>query len=249
VQLLALPGFLAFFFVSLWVGVRMLAQWGRTRELPELLLGLGVLGIGPVGFGLVMLAAAAGAGNPEAPSLLGGLSALAVGGGAAAKAIFNWKIYHPNSRSVAAFAFVAIAVLVVAIVGNALTTGFAPAAWMQPGWMLVRQGVQIGVLLWGAGEALGWWLRMRRRLRIGIGDPLVANRFLLWGIGAGMAGSGSLIGMLVGVVSGQPMSELPLLTLVLSLCGLVSAVALWLAFAAPERWKLWIRSQASNPST
>ena len=139
--------------------------------------------------------------------------------------------------------------LVVAIVGDALTTGFAPAAWMQPGWMLVRQGVQIGVLLWGAGEALGWWLRMRRRLRIGIGDPLVANRFLLWGIGAGMAGSGSLIGMLVGLAYGQPMSELPLLTLVLSLCGLVSAIALWLAFAAPERWKNRVRNQAANAST
>ena len=247
-QLLALPGFVAFFFVSLWVGARMLAQWRRTRALPELLLGLGVLGIGPVGFGLVMLAAGAGARQPDAPSLLAGLSALAVGGGASAKAIFNWKIYHPGSRAVAAVAFAAIALLVVAIVGDALTTGFAPAAWMQPGWMLVRQGVQIGVLLWGACEALGWWLRMRRRLRIGIADPLVANRFLLWGIGAGMAGSGSLIGMLVGLAYGRPMSELPLLTLVLSLCGLVSAVALWLAFAAPEWWKLWIRNQAQNAS-
>jgi hypothetical protein len=249
VQLLALPGFLAFFFVSLWVGVRMLAQWGRTRALPELLLGLGVLGIGPIGFGLIMLAAAAGASKPDAPSLLAGCSALAVGGGAAAKAIFNWKIYHPSSRAAAAVSLVSIALLVVAIVGDAQSTGFAPAAWMQPGWMLVRQSVQIGVLLWGAGEALRWWLRMRRRLRIGIADPLVANRFLLWGIGAGMAGSGSLIGMLVGLVYGQAMNELPLLTLVLSLCGLVSAVALWLAFAAPEWWKLWIRNQAQNAST
>ena len=248
-QLLALPGFLAFFFVSLWVGVRMLAQWGRTRALPELLLGLGVLGIGPIGFGLIMLAAAAGASKPDAPSLLAGFSALAVGGGAAAKAIFNWKIYHPSSRAVAAVSLVSIALLVVAIVGDARSTGFAPAAWMQPGWMLVRQSVQIGVLLWGSGEALRWWLRMRRRLRIGIADPLVANRFLLWGIGAGMAGSGSLIGMLVGLVYGQAMNELPLLTLVLSLCGLVSAVALWLAFAAPEWWKLWIRNQAQNAST
>ena len=101
-QLLALPGFLAFFFVSLWVGVRLLAQGRRTRELPELLLGMGVLCIGPVGFGLSMFAAAAGASAPEAPSVWAGLSALAVGSGAAAKSIFNWKIYHPRSRVVAA---------------------------------------------------------------------------------------------------------------------------------------------------
>jgi len=245
-QLLALPGFLAFFFVSLWVGVRLLAQWGRTRQLPELLLGLGVLGIGPVGFGLIMLAAAAGANDPQAPSLLAGLSAIAVGGGASAKAIFNWKIYHARSRLAATIALGSIAGLVLAILGDARTTGFAPSAWMQPGWILARQGIQIAILLWGSGEALRWWFRMRRRLRLGIGDPLVANRFLLWAIGAGTAGGGSLVGMIVGLAYGQPMNELPLLTLVLSGIGLVSAISLWLAFAAPEWWKLWVRNQAPN---
>ena len=248
-QLLALPGFLAFFFVSLWVGVRLLAQWGRTRQLPELLLGLGVLGIGPVGFGLIMLAAAAGASEPQAPSLLAGLSAIAVGGGAAAKAIFNWKIYHPRSRLVAVIALGAIAGLAIAIACDAWDTGFAPAAWTQPGWMMVRQGLQIAILLWGSGEALRWWLRMRRRLRLGIADPLVANRFLLWAIGAGMAGGGSLVGMVAGFAYGQPMTELPTLTLVLSLLGLVSAISLWLAFAAPEWWKVRVRAQAQNAST
>lgn len=248
-QLLALPGFLAFFFVSLWVGVRLLAQWGRTRQLPELLLGLGVLGIGPVGFGLIMLAAAAGAREPQAPSLLAGLSAIAVGGGAAAKAIFNWKIYHPRSRLVAGIALGAIAGLVITIACDAWDTGFAPAAWTQPGWMMVRQGLQIAILLWGSGEALRWWLRMRRRLRLGIADPLVANRFLLWAIGAGMAGGGSLVGMVVGLAYGQPMTELPTLTLVLSVLGLVSAISLWLAFAAPEWWKVRVRAQAQNAST
>jgi hypothetical protein len=237
VQILALPGFLAFFFVSLWVGIRLLAQAGRTRELPELLLGIGVLCIGPIGFGLVMLATAAGAAQPEAPSFFGGLSALAVALGASAKAVFNWRIYHPRSRAVGAVAIAAIAVLGAAIVCDGLATGFAPASWMQPGWMLVRQAVQIGVLLWGAAEAFRWWRRMGRRLRLGLGDPLVASRFLLWAIGAGMAGLGSLVGMIVGLSYGRPMNELPLLTLALSLFGMASAISLWLAFATPE----WFR--------
>jgi hypothetical protein len=251
VQLFALPGFLAFFFVSLWVGVRLLAQWGRTRQLPELLLGIGVLCIGPIGFGLVMLATAAGAAAPEAPSLFGGLSAVAVGSGASAKAVFNWKIYHPGSRFAALVAFAAIALLALAITGDALTTGFAPASWMQPGWMLVRQVVQIAVLLWGAVEALLWWRRMVRRLGIGLGDPIVANRFLLWAVGAGMAGTGSLVGMVVGLAYGRPMNELPALTLVLSLFGMASAVSLWLAFATPEWFKRRVlaRAQAQNAST
>jgi len=245
VQLFALPGFLAFFFVALWVGVRLLVQWVRTRELPELLLGLGVLGIGPVGFGLAMIAAAAGAADPAAPSLAGGLAALAVGGGASAKAVFNWKIYHPRSRGVGVVTVAAIALLALAIAADAAKTGFAPAGWMKPGWVMLRQFVQIAVLLWGAAEAFVWWQRMRRRVRIGIGDPLVASRFLLWGIGAGMAGLGSAVGMAVGLATGRPMNELPLLTLVLSLFGMVSAVALWLAFAAPERFRVWIRQRSA----
>jgi hypothetical protein len=244
VQILALPGFLAFFFVSLWVGVRLLAQWGRTRELAELLLGVGVLCIGPVGFGLVMLATAAGAANPEAPSFFGGLSAVAVACGASAKAVFNWRIYHPRSRVAGGVAIAAMVALGVAIVCDGFATGFAPASWMQPGWMLVRQVVQIGVLLWGAAEALRWWRRMGRRLRLGLGDPLVANRFLLWGIGAGAAGVGSLVGMIVGLSSGRPMNELPMLTLTLSLFGMASAVSLWLAFATPEWFKRRVVARA-----
>ena len=247
VQLLALPGFLAFFFVALWVGVRLLAQWGRTRQLPELLLGLGVLGIGPVGFGLIMVAAAAGAQNPEAPSFVAGLSALAVSGGASAKAIFNWKIYHPRSRGVAVLSFTMILALGVAVLGDAMKTGFAPAAWTKPGWMLVRQVLQMSVLFWGAGEALHWWMRMRRRVRLGLGDPMVASRFLLWAIGAGMAGAGWLLGMIVGFVTGRPRGGLPELTFALAGFGLIAAVALWLAFATPEWFKARMRASATVP--
>lgn len=245
-QLVALPGFLAFFFVSLWVGVRLLAQGRHSRALPELLLGLGVLCIGPVGFGLTMLAAAAGADDPAAPSPWAGLSAVAVGSGTAAKAIFNWKIYYPRSRVVASLSLGAIGLLALAIVADGLTTGFAPAAWMQPGWILGRQAVQVGVLFWGAIEALRWWMRMQRRARLGIGDAVVANRFLLWAIGAGMAGTGSLVGTLVGLTLGRPLDQLPALTLLLSCFGLASACALWLAFAPPEAYVRFVRTRGAR---
>ena len=50
--LLTALGFGCFFLVSLAVGLRLVLQWRRTRQLPELLIGIGVLGIGPVGFAL-----------------------------------------------------------------------------------------------------------------------------------------------------------------------------------------------------
>ena len=244
VQFVAIPGFVAFFFVALWVGVRLLAQWGRTRELPELLLGLGVLGIGPVGFGFLLLAAVAGADEPRAPSFLAGISAVAVAAGASSKAIFNWKIYHPTSRGAAALAFAAIALLGLAVLLEGVTTGYAPDSWMKPGWILLREAVQVAVLLWGAAEALLWWRRMRRRVRVGLGDPLVASRFLLWGVGAGMAGIGSLLGGVIALVQGRGMNELPELTVMLSMFGMTSAISLWLAFATPEWFKRRVQADA-----
>jgi hypothetical protein len=87
---------------------------------------------------------------------------------------------------------------------------------------------------------------MQRRARVGLGDPVVANRFLLWAIGAGMAGAGSLVGTLVGLVLGQPLGQLPVLTLTLSCFGMTSACALWLAFAPPEAYLRWVRRREAT---
>ena len=86
---------------------------------------------------------------------------------------------------------------------------------------------------------------MRRRLRLGLADALVTNRFLLWGLGIGAAGFGSLISVVVQVASGVSMSELPLLTLSNSMFGLVAAVLMWVAFVPPAAWRRYILGEPS----
>ncbi len=49
-------GFGSFLVASLVVGLRLVLLSRRTGQLPELLIGVGVLGIGPLGFGLSMIA-------------------------------------------------------------------------------------------------------------------------------------------------------------------------------------------------
>ena len=88
--------------------------------------------------------------------------------------------------------------------GDGFTNHFAPEAWQETGFPQLRQGLQIGALCWGSAEAFGWWLRMHRRVAIGLGDAVVANRLLLWSIGAGAAGLGSAIGAVVGLAAGRP---------------------------------------------
>ena len=244
-QLLALPGFLAFFVVSMWVGIRLLLLWSRTRQAPELLMGIGVLGIGPLGFGIAMAAFLSAETSPGLARFLVAIASTTVAVGVGAKYVFNWRIYHPGSRVAKAIVLTAIALLAGSIVGDGLTNHFAPEAWQKPGFPQLRQVVQVGALLWGSAEAFGWWRRMQRRVAIGLGDALVANRFLLWGIGAGAAGLGSAIGTVVGALAGRPMTDLPGLTLALSLFGLASASALWLAFVPPARYLAWLRKTAN----
>jgi hypothetical protein len=243
-------GFAAFFFVALAVGIRLLVLAARTRELPELLMGLGVLGIGPVGFGFLVGASTAAATNPRLEQLLLWIGTLAVASGATAKYVFNWRVYHPTSATAL---FVVIAAS-VALFGSAFYSGvtgtLAPQGTIAPP-ALLRNCLQVGCLLWGAGESLRYWSKMRLRLRLGLADPIVANRFLMWAIGAFAAGFGTAIATAVQVVTGKASFEVSWVMASSSLHGLVAAVAIGLAFIPPAGYRRWVRarSEAALPST
>lgn len=93
-----------------------------------------------------------------------------------------------------------------------------------------RSLLQQACLFWGSFEALRYWRQIRRRVALGLSDPLIANRFLCWGIGAGAAAVGSFVGTAAQMITGVGMLKLPWLTLSSSAHGLVAAIAIWLAF-------------------
>ena len=236
-------GFLAFFIASSVVGVRLLLLWRRTRELPELLIGLGVLGIGPVGFGFLTVGELCVAGAPSLARVLIGTGLVAMSVGSGAKYVFNWRVYHPQSAALKACVGIACALLGVCLLWEWESTGFRTL--VRPGSSyFLRIGLQVGCLLWGSSEALRYWNRMRRRMRLGLADPVVANRFLLWGLGAGAAGIGSAVGGAMQWWTGQPPLEMPWVMLSSSLHGLAAAVAMWLAFVPNAAYTRMIRARA-----
>jgi hypothetical protein len=236
-------GFLAFFVVALVVGVRLVLLWTRTRQLPELLIGLGVLGIGPVGFGLAVAALNLRASQPAAYSVVMAVASAAIATGVIAKLIFNWRVYHPESAAVRALVVAGAAVMLGCYLAD-LASGFDTYREVNLSFAL-RTPVQLGALLWGSAEALRWFFRMRRRASVGLGEPVVANRFLLWGLGAGAAGVGSLIGSMVQLVTGQLSTTVPWVLASSSAHGFVAAVAMWLAFMPPAAYTRWIGARAS----
>ena len=238
-------GFLAFFIASSVVGVRLMLLWRRTRELPELLIGLGVLGIGPVGFGFMTVGELCVTSAPGAARVLIGTGLAAMSVGAGAKYVFNWRVYHPESRWLRALVTLAGVGLALCLAWEWRTTGFRTL--ISPGASyFLRISLQVGCLMWGSCEALNYWSRMRRRMRLGLADPVVANRFFLWGFGAGAAGVGSAIGGAVQWWTQLPPTELPWVMLSSSLHGLAAAVAMWLAFVPNAAYTRMIRARAAR---
>ncbi len=251
-DMLVWVGFLAFFFASLTVGIRLVLLWTRTRELPELLIGIGVLGIGPVGFGCQRIGQVilqnARAENPEAAIPTATVALVVIGSvtaviGVVCKLVFNGKVYHADSKVVTTGVMLGIAA-VLGLLGYRLAIGDLVSDGAPSMWVHVQSFAQIGVLLWGSVEALLYWRRMQRRSLIGLADPAVTNRFLLWGIGAGAAGVGSAIGVGAAMVLGQGNSEIPWVVMSSSLHGLVAAIALSLAFVPPAGYLRWVRRNA-----
>jgi hypothetical protein len=238
-------GFVAFFIASLTVGVRLVALWWHNRQLPELLIGLGVLGIGPIGFGCMTLGQIVHADHDTASRVIFAIGIFAASGGAFSKYIFNYTVYHPDSQAVRGLVHGAGVGLLVCFFGAWASNGFLATQNVDASYFL-RSVLQVGCLLWGSIEALRYWRMMRRRALLGLADPVVTNRFFMWGVGAGAAGVGTAVGVVAQLLIGRPPLEIPWVTLSSSIHGLVAAVALSLAFLPSEAYKRFLSERAEQ---
>jgi hypothetical protein len=94
--------------------------------------------------------------------------------------------------------------------------------------------------IWSAIEAFRYWGVMRRRVAIGLAEPLVANRFLLWG-------TGSVFSMLATWTASIPFffvgdietlaAITPAVRIVTALTGLVSVSCSLFAFMPPAWYR------------
>lgn len=236
-------GFGAFLISSLVIGIRLLALWRRTRRLPELLIAFGILGIGPVGFALMLLGQFSHASLPAVSRAVIGAALLANMGGTFATAVFNWRVYRPHESRLRLLVMGLGALLAVAFLWEVFRSGFAELM-SNDGGFWVSALATTGVLLWGSGESLYYYALMRRRMRLGLADPVVTNRFLLWGLGIGAAGLGCVISVSGQMITGHHMLEVPWITLSNSLHGFMAALLMWVAFLPPAFYRRFIESRA-----
>jgi hypothetical protein len=161
-----------------------------------------------------------------------------------AKFVFNCRVYHPTSGFARGVAALAALGLVGTWVYSGVAHGFSDVGPISP-QSLIRTALQVGCLLWGAAESFLYFTKMRRRVALGLADPVIANRFLMWAIGAFAAGWGTAVGTVAQIVTGAEATQSSWVMASSSLHGLVAAIAIALAFIPPSFYLRYIRSRAA----
>jgi hypothetical protein len=239
----ALAGLLSMIISGL-VGVRLMLLSRRTGQVPELLIGLDLLLVG-CGWSLLVSVGrqvtALSDASRVAMVVAGAVCAIA---GTACLVIFNCRIFRPGSAG----ARIAAALIVLAYLGIFVAQG------VSPGWLTFAReesGPWTAASLvaafnygWSFSESQRHARMLRRRLKLGLADPVSADRIRLWSL---LMATGTLASLLFATFQarGIPIAGT---TLGLSLAAgvsLFSVALLWLAFLPPARYVEAIRRRAA----
>jgi hypothetical protein len=224
-----------------FVGVRLLMLARRTRALPELCFGLSFVALGVVGYPLSIVARNAATAGAPIPGLLP--VALAFQDLASLTMfIATWQTFRPREAWPRAVAWLAFAAFAASLLGDAVAAGR---------WVLRDGGPWYELGFWTRAAAYGWaavesgryWLKMRRRLGLGLADPTVVDRFRLWMISSLAISCAFPIFYLGRLLSENVATSVPVL-LATSVAGLVAGATVFLAFVPPAAYLARVRARA-----
>jgi hypothetical protein len=170
----------SFILVSLVVGVRLLLLARRTRQLPEFAVGLALFLMGGFGWPLLVAAQRATALPDAARTSLALASTVLMAVGETALAVFTWRVFRPETDWARVLVGAVAAGFVTCIVGEAFWPGYAAIALESASPWLLYQILPTVCLGWSGFESLRHTRASARRQRLGMADPIVTNRFLLW---------------------------------------------------------------------
>lgn len=229
------------------VGVRLLwlAKSGGGR--PALLCGNGFCLISILGFPLGVLSGQGIAPVGEVLLPLTVVSLLANLLGISSFYIFNVSVFRPNALWAHTLAGAAIACMGMACVANVAALALAPdtasSFEVTAGWSATFNAMCILCFGWMSCEGFTEWWKSRRRLALGLSDPVVSNRLLMWGVFG--ASTTSLCAVLLAVtLTGQPTVSSPLAQTAQAFFGIASSGAATLAFFPPPAYLAKLRRAA-----
>lgn len=240
--LLSILGFVLFVGVNFVVGSKLLLLAKRTREVPEFAIGAATFA-GGIGYCFYVLAIATptASGALRFPTFVAAISCLDLG--VVFQLLGVWRVFRP-SKSWAAAAFVVGAALlaihfVVAIVHYEPSGARGVLAF----WLF--NGVAAASYAWASVECFRYHDILRKRARLGLSEPEMVHRVLLWGC----AGTSALLLMGLAMLN-RSLNEVgidPRIMAGQSLLGIIGSMSIWLAFFPPAAYlRMLLGSEARS---
>jgi hypothetical protein len=241
-ETLAALGGGAFVLVSLGIGLRLVLLARRTGELPEFVVGLALLLLGGLGYPASSLAR----GVPDLGALtrvtLGALGMACMVLGSGGIAFFNWKVFRSDSAWAPRLFALFGAALVGSFVWQAVDPGFLAAAENRGYGLHGLEVVTGGVLAWASIESVTYARKMRRRLALGLADPLVADRVCLWACAMLCAEILNHLSI-AAVAMGKDLVTWRYGGAVVFVLGFAAALSMWLAFVPPHAYRRYVAAR------
>ncbi|MBW2242967.1 MAG: hypothetical protein JRH01_13365 [Deltaproteobacteria bacterium] len=237
---------LLFVLVGAAVGLRLTALAWRTRETAESLLGPSLFVLVGVGYPLLMVGRfiSEQGGETGPMTMVCGLASMSVGW--SLMGVFTWRVFRPVAGWAGAAVGVSCLVFVGCLVGSvmrALAIGHPQDAVMPTAPEIVLQMNAMALYLWTAAESLHYHTLLRKRLALGLVSPVVANRFLLFGVLMVFAATSTAAPLFGSVMGIDPMGDARIL-LVVAASGSTATVALFLAFLPPKAYVARLEARA-----
>jgi hypothetical protein len=234
-------GALAMIAVDAVVGVRLLLLALRTRQIPETSLGVAFVLLGAIGYPCTTAARRGLLPTDEANQVLMAAGLLVQDAGCFGIYLMTAYTFHAGRRA-ARIATIAAGVAFVATwIGHGLHNGFEPHGTGTAYY--AGLAVRAGGFAWVCRASLHEYGLARRRMRLGLVDPLVTNRFLLFGLGTGGVLAAFLL-FFVGQITSENVAETTWVLAATGTAGLFAAVPTWLAFVPPTRYKRYFDDHA-----
>jgi len=236
----------AFIAAGALVGARLLLLAKRTRQVPDFIVGFSLFILSAVAYPLILLSSV---GNLSLDATrwfsIGSVSTLATGW--VGVFVFTKQVFRPGVGWARALMLAGIAATGFGLVfgiEHALNAPDLTTLRTPSGGVLVIQAAALVLYTWTGLEGLLCWQQARKRLALGLADPLVANRFLLWawiGVFSTLTVAPAFVVTLLG---GDGTTHVGA-RFCTAIGGLACAINLQLAFLPPASYRRWITGAAA----
>ncbi len=229
--------------VTLVVGVRLVLTWRRTRGLPELLFGIAFVGGGVGMAGIQLGQRMLWGGTTWAAPMNTFLYAFQIAGTVALYTV-NWRLWRRGARWAQALC-AAGCTLALVVYGIRIVDGDFASNNVHTRGVALFQVIRFGVMAWACAEAFAHYAQLRRRLRLGLADPVATNQILLWGVaGTATASTTLIISWCLFGLGAHPL-DVPVALVALTVLAFLLSASMWCAFFPPTALRRRLEAHAA----